>query len=245
MHTGSSRTSVQRNHALITPESHVPLHLPGWEDAEVVVMISEEIGAKFRQLLVTASVSARAAMGAREMERLVFVLEGEARFTVGGSKVQMTAEDYAYLPAGAPVDGTLNAGCRLLVFEKRYVPVAGVALPEAFSRSLADVPGEAFLGDEGAILQVLLPDEAAHDWGINVFEFAPGGTLPQVESHFMEHGLLLLGGQGVYRLGESWYPVEAGDAIWMGPYEPQWYVAAGKTPSRYIYYKEMNRAPGS
>ena len=37
MHTGSSRTSVQRNHALITPESHVPLQLPGWEDAEVVV----------------------------------------------------------------------------------------------------------------------------------------------------------------------------------------------------------------
>ena len=89
---------------------------------------------------------------------------------------------------------------------------------------------------------MLLPDTPAYDWGVNVFRFAPGGTLPQVESHFMEHGVYILDGEGIYRLGEHWYPVLKGDAIWMGPYLLQWYAATGKAPTRYIYFKTMNRA---
>ena len=44
----------------------------------------------------------------------------------------------------------------------------------------------------------------------------------------MEHGLVMLSGEGVYRLEDSWYPVQAGDAIWMAPYCPQWFVAIDK-----------------
>ncbi len=58
----------------------------------------------------------------------------------------------------------------------------------------------------------------------------------------MEHGLLMLSGQGVYRLDDSWYCVTAGDAIWMAPYCPQWFVAMGKAPARYLYYKDVNRS---
>jgi len=58
----------------------------------------------------------------------------------------------------------------------------------------------------------------------------------------MEHGLLMLGGQGVYRLEDSWYPFEKVDVIWMGPYCPQWFVAMGKTPASYLYYKDVNRS---
>jgi (S)-ureidoglycine aminohydrolase len=28
----------------------------------------------------------------------------------------------------------------------------------------------------------------------------------------------------------------------MGPYCPQWFVAMGKEPARYLYYKDVNRA---
>ena len=35
--------------------------------------------------------------------------------------------------------------------------------------------------------------------------------------------------------------VAAGDVIWMAPYCPQWFVAMGKTPARYLYYKDVNR----
>ena len=58
----------------------------------------------------------------------------------------------------------------------------------------------------------------------------------------MEHGLLMLAGQGVYRLEDSWYPVAAGDVIWMAPYCPQWFVAMGKQSASYLYYKDVNRA---
>ena len=51
-----------------------------------------------------------------------------------------------------------------------------------------------------------------------------------VEVHVMEHGLLMLEGQGVYRLGDDWYPVRQGDVIWMAPFCPQWFVAMGKEP---------------
>jgi (S)-ureidoglycine aminohydrolase len=38
-------------------------------------------------------------------------------------------------------------------------------------------------------------------------------------------------------------PVQAGDAIWMGPYVPQWYGALGPKPSRYILYKDTTIDP--
>ena len=65
------------------------------------------------------------------------------------------------------------------------------------------------------------------------------------EIHYMEHGLLMLEGGGIYRLGEHWYPVTAGDFIWMAPYCPQWFGALGKTPAKYLIYKDWNRYPVS
>jgi (S)-ureidoglycine aminohydrolase len=29
----------------------------------------------------------------------------------------------------------------------------------------------------------------------------------------------------------------------MAPYCPQWFVAMGKNPARYLYYKDVNRRP--
>ena len=33
------------------------------------------------------------------------------------------------------------------------------------------------------------------------------------------------------------------DAIWIAPYCPQWFIAAGPERARYIYYKNVNRSP--
>jgi len=245
-HTGMSRTTVQRNHALVTPESHVPVVLPGWNNTEVIVLISAEMGAKFEQSLVRCQAAATLAPLRPGDELFALVMEGSIAVTCAGKDHQLSTDDYCYLPPEQDWTITSQAGAQLLVFSKPYISLGApdkVAPPEALFSSLGRVPAEPFLGDEGALLQVLFPDELSWDWGINVFEFVPGGTLPNVESHFMEHGLYLLGGEGVYRLGENWYPVTAGDCIWMGPYLPQWYAATGKTNSRYIYYKEMHRPP--
>ncbi len=58
------------------------------------------------------------------------------------------------------------------------------------------------------------------DMAINIFTYDPGATLPFVESHVMEHGMMFLEGGGVYRLDADWHPVTAGDAIWLAAYLP-------------------------
>jgi glyoxylate utilization-related uncharacterized protein len=74
-----------------------------------------------------------------------------------------------------------------------------------------------------------------------VMDFEPGEFLIVKEVHYNQHGLLLLEGQGIYRLADQWHPVTAGDAVWMSPFVVQWYGALGKTRSRYIINKDCNR----
>ena len=73
--------------------------------------------------------------------------------------------------------------------------------------------------------------------------YQPGASLSQVEVHVIEHGLLMLEGGGIYRLGDAWYPVTAGDFIWMAPFCPQWFGALGRQPAKYLIYKDWNRHP--
>ncbi len=161
----------------------------------------------------------------------------------GEPERSLTAGGFAFVPPGIDLRLRADTACRLNVFEKRYVPRPGVDAPRAVVGREQDVEGQPFLGDPDARLQVLLPDEPAFDLAVNVFRFRPGATLPFVEVHVMEHGLLMLEGQGVYRLGEAWYPVGTGDVIWMAPFCPQWFVAMGTAPAAYLYYKDVNRDP--
>ena len=91
------------------------------------------------------------------------------------------------------------------------------------------------------MIRRLMPSSPVFDMEINVMEFCPGASLPHVETHFMEHGLMMLSGSGIYRLGENWYPVKRGDAIWMAPFCPQWFGAIGHENARYLIYKNWNR----
>ena len=52
----------------------------------------------------------------------------------------------------------------------------------------------------------LMPDGPAYDFAVNTMTYDPGAALSMVEIHVMEHGLLMLEGGGIYRLGDSWYP---------------------------------------
>jgi (S)-ureidoglycine aminohydrolase len=136
------------------------------------------------------------------------------------------------------------------VLEKPYEALRGAVAPTApIIANEQDVASSAFLGDDFLQLKLLLPDVPEFDMAMNIFTYAPGGTLPQVEIHVMEHGLLMLQGTGIYRLGNEWHPVQAGDVIWMGPYCEQWFCATAgpgalRVPARYLYYKDVNRYGG-
>ncbi len=239
---GVTRTVVESNHAIIGPDGHVLSPLNGWHDTEGVVLISPVLrggGPRFVQYLVHGSSGCRSTGAAAGVERLIYVLQGNA--TLDGAK--MEADSFAWFPVDDSYELTAGEGAMLLVFEKQYEPLAGVASPQRKTGSLSDAPREPFMGDADAMLSTLLPIDLAFDMAVNVFSFQPGTTLPFVETHVMEHGLYMKAGQGVYRLGESWYPVQAGDTIWMASYCPQWFVAMGKESASYIYYKDIHRDP--
>lgn len=239
---GHTRARIAARHALITPGNHVAGTVPGITGATTVVLVNEALGARFAQLLVTFAEGGRAALGASDVQTCGYVLAGRGTLTIGREKAKVGAGHYFYAPAGQGWGlAGVEPGTRLVLFQKRYAPLAGVAPPRTIVGDAAKVKGRPFLGDPAANLQVLLPDEPAFDLAVNVFTYQPGGHLPFVEVHVMEHGLLMLEGQGVYRLEDSWYPVQAGDAIWMAPYCAQWFVAMGKSPASYLYYKDVNR----
>jgi (S)-ureidoglycine aminohydrolase len=233
---------VKIDHALITPDTHVWGALAGWTNSTAAIHISPQLGARFTQMTVAMDAEGASGPPAPGVQRVVYLLDGRLQLTIAdGSPELLEAGMFAYLPPDRPHHFTATAPSRLVLFEKLYERVAGVEPPEPMIGDAGDVAGESFMGDDAARLKVLLPTDASFDMAVNLFTYQPGATLPQVEIHIMEHGLVMLEGAGVYRLGDSWYPVQAGDVIWMASYCPQWFVAMGKTPASYLYYKDVNR----
>jgi (S)-ureidoglycine aminohydrolase len=240
---GESRTHIGPRHALIAPDGQIPSSLPGVDRATVVVLISREMKARFAQLLLTFQTDGTAAFPSNETEAFAYVLHGSLRAEVPGNTYSIDTGGYLFVPAGRPWKLSAPAeGTQVNLFFKKYVPLDGTATPETVIGNASQVTGQPFLGDEDARLQILLPDHPSFDMAVNIFNYSPGAHLPFVETHIMEHGLLMLEGKGIYRLEDRWYPVAGGDCIWMAPYCPQWFTAMGKSPARYLYYKDVNRS---
>jgi (S)-ureidoglycine aminohydrolase len=240
---GQTRTRVSARHALIAPDGHVKSNVPGITGASTVILINEAMGANFAQILVTFESGGGAEMSGEGVQTCAYFESGGGTVRIGAEKRKCGAGGFFFAPVGEAWSITApKAGTRVTLFQKAYASLTGTVAPRAMIGDATKIEGQPFLGDPDARLQVLLPDEPGFDLAMNVFTYQPGATLPFVETHVMEHGLRMLAGQGVYRLEDSWYPVAAGDVIWMAPYCPQWFVAMGKTPASYLYYKDVNRA---
>ena len=242
---GFTRTVVKPRYALITPDGFVPSVLPGWTNATVIIHITPVMnGPRFTQMQITLEANGSGTGHTGDLEHFYYVLSGKCTAQLGRKEIQLTTGSYVFLPPKTQFQfGNAARETKLLVFQKPFEPLTGVKKPGVLTGQQRDVKGEPFLGDKDARLQVLLPDQPAFDMAVNIFTYQPGATLPFVETHIMEHGLLMLRGQGVYRLDADHHPVTTGDVIWMASYCPQWFVAMGKTPASYIYYKDVNRAP--
>jgi (S)-ureidoglycine aminohydrolase len=206
-----------------------------------VVHVSPAIGAAFTQY--TAELEAGGTLGPATSQRFVYVLSGTVDLASGSSFHTLSPGAYAYLPAHMDHTLTAQAPARLAVIEKIYQPLPGIPPPGLLVGSEQSVASTPLLGDADLQVRSLLPDQPAFDFAVNTMTYQPGASLSRVEVHVMEHGLLMLEGGGIYRLGDAWYPVTAGDFIWMAPFCPQWFGALGKQPAKYLIYKDWNRHP--
>lgn len=241
---GETRTRVAESHALIAPDGRVPSHLPGVSGAVAYVIISPPMGASLTQLLVVFDEDGHAEFEGTDVESCVFVMEGECTVRLEDDGEDLIEGGFAFVPAEMAWEIRDPApGTRLTIFQKYYDEIEDVPGPAPVFGHVDEIDGVPFHGDPDVLFKTLLPDMPSFDMAVNVATYQPGARLPFVETHVMEHGLIMLEGEGVYRLDKEWYPVAAGDAIWMAPYCPQWFVAMGKGPASYLYFKDVNRSP--
>jgi len=240
-HLGQTRSSQQRNHLLLTPDTFVRTTLPGMVKAAAVVHISPSLGAAFAQY--NAEFEPGGQLGPTATQRFLYILEGTATLDAGGSRLQLGPRGFAYIPETFQHLFTATSGARVAVIEKNYQPLEAVSAPQLIVSGEEAVASQPLNNDPDLQVKCLLPDHPSQDFAVNTMTYQPGASLSMVEMHVMEHGLLMLEGSGIYRLGNSWYPTTAGDFIWMGPWCPQWFGAIGKTPAKYLIYKDSNRHP--
>jgi (S)-ureidoglycine aminohydrolase len=237
---GETRSRVAASHLVQTPDTFVRTPLPGMTKATAIVHAGPALGAGFAQY--TAEMEAGGQLGPTAVQRFIYVIEGGVTVELNGLHA-LGIGGYAYLPQGVAHGVTATVAARVAVIEKLYQPVEELPQPGPFFSEEAKVASQALSGDAALLVRALLPDQIAFDFAVNTMEYQPGAALPLVEMHVMEHGLLMLSGGGIYRLGEDWYPVTAGDFIWMGAFCPQWFGCIGKTPAKYLIYKDWNRSP--
>jgi (S)-ureidoglycine aminohydrolase len=238
----NSRTRVRPRYALFPLEGVPFSRLPEWPGASVRVLAAPALGAGFVEYLLELKKGQEGRHDADgQIEFFLYVLSGSASLAVDDRSHALTEGGYALVPPASSFVLKAAADTRLLMLRKRYEPLKGVSAYSALVGSERQVKGEIYVGDPGALLQTLVPDDLSYDLAMNIFTFEVGHSLPITETHVMEHGLYVLQGKGTYFLDDTWMEVEATDFIWMGPFCPQSYYATGPVASKYIYYKNVNR----
>jgi (S)-ureidoglycine aminohydrolase len=239
---GHTRSVSRRDHLLHTPDTFIRTPLPALTGGAAIVHIGPAAGADFTQYTIEMETGGVLKSGFESdggVQRFVYVLEGELTLNIPGRSETLSPRAYAYLPASLAHELTASAPACAAIIER--APAAAEApLLIAHEDAVAPAP---LAGDPDLLVRALLPDHPARNFAVNTMTYQPGAALSMVEVHVMEHGLLMLEGGGIYRLGDQWYPVAAGDFIWMGPFCPQWFGALGKQPAKYLIYKDWNEHP--
>ena len=223
--------------------------LPGWTDTRAWILARPLSGfaETFSQYIVEVSPgggSSNPEPDARA-EAVLFVTDGTVQLTLDEARHDLTPGAYAYIPPGSDwsVQNTSAATASFHWFRKIYEVVKGLAAPDPVITSDQAVAPIPMPGTEGrwATTRFVEPDDLRHDCHVNIVTFEPGGTIPFMETHVMEHGLFVLEGKAAYKLNTDWVEVEAGDFMWLRAFCPQACYASGPGRFRYLLYKNVNR----
>jgi len=140
---------------------------------------------------------------------------------------------------GFALAATNEGEARAIWVKRPYVAVPGVAWPPFGIGHRKDAPRE----DSGPRWRHVLigNKDVSMDFEIKMIAYASGAHYWCVETHIMEHGLVMLRGQALQPLGRDWHELREGDFVWMGLYPPQQIYATGNEVVEYLLYKDVNR----
>ncbi|KAL2513777.1 (S)-ureidoglycine aminohydrolase [Forsythia ovata] len=163
---GFTRSVYNRDHALITPESHVFSPLPDWVNTMGAYLITPAMGSHFIMYLSNMQENSKSGLPPIDVERFVFVLQGTVTLIdVSDISHKLEVDSYAYLPLNSKHSLKSDASATLVVFEKRYEYLENyIAEHIVFSTDkhpLLETPGEVFE------LRKLLPTSLPYDFNIH------------------------------------------------------------------------------
>jgi (S)-ureidoglycine aminohydrolase len=236
--------AVSRAFTILRPENRYASRLPNLRDALVYKLVTPRMApARFGQyVLAFEPAGGTSEPVAGGFEDFLYALEGELLLRMGSQEHAMRPGSWCYLPPDMQFELDVSGGPAELVWIKRRLePWPGLGAPEARSGHRDDEP---FTNTDVPGLrrrELLDPSDARLDFNMSLLAFDPGVGLAQVEVHDEEHGLYMTSGAGLYHLDGSDHEVRAGDFIYMAPYCPQSFTAAGEGPAEYLLYKDVYR----
>ncbi len=191
-----SRARVGSRHALMPLEGYPISRLPYCPEAEVKVLASPALGARFVQLLVDLPAGSKLRFEPQpDIENFYFVLNGQGRLREAAANHNLEPGNFGLTPPAADVQFTAGNSLRLLILQKRYEPARGIEMFKSIHGHESRIEKKVWADNPHSLLQTLVPDEIGFDLAMNIFTFDPGFGLPIVETHVMEHGLLFPAGQ--------------------------------------------------
>ena len=248
----TDRAIFTESYAVITKGTMrdiVTSYLPFWEGTRLWVLARPLSGfaETFSQYIMEVQPGGGSDRGETDPEAqgVIFVVEGTASLTVGGKSYDLGPGGYAYLPpaSGWTLRNRGDVPARFHWVRKAYEAVEGIDTPDVLILNDNDIAPTPMPGTDGkwATTRFVDPSDLRHDMHVNIVTFEPGGVIPFMETHVMEHGLYVLEGKAVYRLNNDWVEVEAGDFMWLRAFCPQACYAGGPGRFRYLLYKDVNR----
>ena len=98
---------------------------------------------------------------------------------------------------------------------------------------------------EGAVTkQVLIgTSDGAETFAVRYFEISAGGS-SALDEHAHDHGVLILRGRGVVRLGDERHPIATGDVVYVAPHEVRQFESSGPEPLGFVCVVGTGRARG-
>src|SRR5258707_6311075 len=186
--------------------------------ASAIVHISPALGAAFTEY--TANLESGGELGETLAQRFLYVVDGSLQLQAGGKDHLLGPRGYAYLQQGAAHRITSREISRAIVIEKPYIPNSSANASGVIVGSEDSITSAPLDDDPALQVKNLLPDTFSCDFAVNTMTYQHGAALSMVEMHVMKHGLVMLEGGGIYRLGDAWYPVTAGGFFLLGPLGP-------------------------
>lgn len=234
--------------ALIKHDGLVRNSIPGFENCNISILGTPRLGASFCDYICEFLEGGKneRGFGGEGIETFVYVISGKLRVSDGQETHELTDGGYVYLPVNERMylENAQAGVTEVFLYKRPYEAIDGHQAHKVVG-NVKDIQPVEYEGMKDVLLWDLLPtDDMGFDWNMHILSFEPGAGHGYVETHYQEHGAYLLSGEGMYNLDNKWYPVEAGDYIYMGSYVPQCAYAVGRgEPLAYIYSKDANRDP--